>query len=59
MELTSSIMIMEATHGWQLIDPQGTERFTLFDLSVDVDRSLRHARQSSRMKKLLLAPRIV
>ena len=59
MELTSSIVTTSATHGWQLIDPQGTESFTLFDLSVDVDRSLRHALQSSWMKKLLLAPQIV
>jgi hypothetical protein len=46
-------MTTGATHGWQLIDPQGMESFTLFD------RNLHHALQSSRMKKLLLAPQIV
>jgi len=52
-------MTTGVTPGWQLSDPQGMEGFTLFDLGVDVHRNLRHARQSSRMKKLLLAPQIV
>jgi hypothetical protein len=34
MELTSSIVTTGAAHGWQLINPQGMEGFTVTDLSV-------------------------